>query len=340
VERPRCTWLLLLLVLVLAPFAATVQAQVPVIVRLSNTVGDTIDRTERDSFDLFPNTTGFQQAVFISWPGSGVLARVTTAHGETTQQVFYRVAPGDLQRIRFIINNREYVTSQQQSDSTSAQVLSSFWQAIEERPLASTEGTPTQMQALPKPHPRTVTGEHRLDYGLHGATCGSIVGGCIGAYTGYPLVQPGHYEVTECGRVYIPPVYGVDVPVLLATSIGATVAGAAVGYALGAVEDRKPMPPLAAVESTWNRNSLVAASVIPAIATGLLFGAVADATLFGREFSSHDLKNDPHGLSVIPAVLAGACISVDIVALCYQVGLSLDRSKAEQAEQRNRSPER
>ncbi len=242
-----------------------------------------------------------------------------------------------MERIRFLIDYRDFVAEQQKTDTTVAPSLRAFWQAIEEQPLASMESTRTGARTAAGPCPRPVTAEHRLDYSLHGATCGSVVGGCIGARTSYTVVEPGHYEEAMCGPIYVPPLYSVDMSLLLATSIGVTAVGAAVGYVLGTHEDRKPVPARAAGENTQHRNDLTAASVLPAIAVGLLVGAAAQGTLFGRE-SSYGLSNDPHGLSVIPAVLAGVCVSVDVVALCYEVGRSLDRDEAEQAERRNRAP--
>jgi len=68
VERLRREGPLLLLALALAPSAALARAQEPMVVRLRNAVGDTIDLAERDSFRLFPNTAGFRQAVILAIP--------------------------------------------------------------------------------------------------------------------------------------------------------------------------------------------------------------------------------------------------------------------------------
>jgi hypothetical protein len=322
--------------LVAAVIAITVAQEEPTVVRLRDAVGDTIDRVERDSFRLFPNTVGFRYGVVLGLPGSQFVARVAQADGDTLVPVYYRILPGQLERIRYLIDNRGYVEDQLQSDTGSVRTLADFWQSIEERPLASASGRPPEPPATAKPRSRLVTAEHRLDNAIHGAACSSIAGGCIGTQTSYYVIEPGHYEEGCVGPIYIPPVLGVNISLLLASSIGATAVGATVGYALGVDEDRRPLPAITASEGTNHRNSFAAASVLPAMAVGFLVGAVAHGTLFGRE-NSYTLGNDPHGLSVIPAVLAGVCVSVDIVALCYQVGRSIDRDEAEQAERRNRS---
>jgi hypothetical protein len=308
----------------------------PKVVRLRDAVGDTISLAERDSFRLFPNTAGFRYAVLLGLPGSQFVAMVAQADGDTMMPVYYRVLPGQLKRIRFLIDYRDFAATQCESDSGAAQTLAAFWQTIEGQPLTSMESTPTGVVTAAGPCPRLVTAEHRLGYTMHGATCGSVVGGCVGARTSYTVVEPAHYEATICGPIYFPPVYSVDLTTLMATSIGMTAAGAVAGYVLGAHEDQRPVPVRAAEESDRHRNGLAAASLLPAIAVGLLVGTIAHGTLFGRE-SSYRLNDDPNGLSVIPAVLAGVCVSVDIVALCYQVGRSIDRDEAEQAERRNRS---
>jgi|GEM_PF-766297 len=121
---------------------------VAVAVRLSDTVGDTIELAERDSFHLFPNTIGFQHAVILALRGTEFYAEVTLASADTEKRVFYRIMPGDLQRMRFLVNNREYVDGRKQSDSTVVRSLASFWQAIEAKPLKSIAGEPTTVQQV------------------------------------------------------------------------------------------------------------------------------------------------------------------------------------------------
>ena len=341
VKRPRRTVLLLLLALVSA--AALAQAQEPTPVRLSDAVGDTIDLAERNSFRLFPNTAGFQRATILALPGPEFFAQVARADGDATEQVFYRIMPGDLQRIRFLVNNHVYVDGQQQSDSTVVPSLASFWQAIEEQPLPDVPGKPAQTQevtrvpakaaAADNTSPRPATNcENRYACTVHGATLGSIAGGCIGSHTGYTLIEPGHYEETECFRIYIPPLYRVDLAGLLLPSIGATVVGAVAGYAFGSVADRKPATASLAQEDTRWRTGCAGASVLPAIALGVLAGTAAHGTIFGRERDpNYKIENDPDGLSAIPSVLTGLCVSVEVVTFGYLIGRMIDRNKAREA---------
>jgi len=312
--------------------------QEPTVIRLSDAVGDTIDRAERDSFHLFPNTTGFQHAVILAWPGSGIYARVTLAAADTMKQVRYRMMPGDVERVRFLINNPAYVAEQQRSDTTVGQSLVAFWQTLEQHPLLSVAGEPARDSVAVCARPAATSFEHRYSYALHGAALGSIAGGCIGGRTGYTLVEPGHFEYTECCAIYTPPRYRVDLPIVLATSIGATALTGAAGYALGAAQDRKPARSRLEEEQTRWRTGCAGASVLPAIALGVLAGYVTRGTIFGRETEYYySIENDPEGWSALPAVLTGICVSVEVVTIGYQIGCAIDRREAERAEARRRA---
>ena len=324
-----CRFGLALFGLVLA--LASAAAQEPTVVRLIDAVGDTIDAAERDSFRLFPNTTCFQHAVILSLPGPEYYADATLADGDTLRQVYFRILPTQLERIRFLVDKRDYMTEQLQSDPNAALALASFWKAIEDYPLQSIEGEPASYPAASQPQLPLVTNEKRYYWTLHGATCGSVAGGCIGSYTGYTLLEPGHIEQTECGDIYIPALYRVNITALYATTLGATALGALAGYTFGDAEDRKPAPASLAREHTEWRNGCAGASALPALALGFLAAAAAQGTLYGREQSGYNLENDPSGLSVIPAVLTGLCVSVEIVTLAYHIGRSIDRENAEKA---------
>ena len=92
--------------------------QEPTVIRVSDAVGDTIDLAERDSFRLFPNTNGFQHATIIELPRPEILADVTLADGDSTRRVFFRLVPGQLERIRFLVDNRAFVATQQSPGAT------------------------------------------------------------------------------------------------------------------------------------------------------------------------------------------------------------------------------
>ena len=312
--------------------------QEPTVIRVSDAVGDTIDLAERDSFHLFPNTAGFQHATIIELPKPEILADVTLADGDSTRRVFYRLMPSQLERIRFLVDNRDLVEAQLIADTNAASTLATFWLSIEERPLRDASGDPARESGALGAQPATTSFEHRYNYALHGATLGSIAGGCIGARTGYTLVEPGHFEYTQCCAIYVPPLYRVDLPIVLAASIGATAVTGAAGYALGAAQDRKPAPAWLKEEGTQWRTGCAGASVLPAIALGVLAGVVTRGTIFGREREYHyNIENDPDGWSALPAVLTGLCVSVEVVTIGYHIGCAIDRREAEQAEAKRRA---
>lgn len=117
-------------------------AQEPVVVRLRDAVGDTVDLAERDSFHLFPNTAGFHDAVILALPGPEFFAEITRTGPASAGNIFLRIMPNDLERIRFLIDNHDYVVTQQRSDSAYARALASFWQTIEDFPLRNMAGDP------------------------------------------------------------------------------------------------------------------------------------------------------------------------------------------------------
>jgi hypothetical protein len=312
-------------------------AQEPTLVRLRDAVGDTIDAAERDSFRLFPNTTAFHHAVILAIPGPEFFADVTLAGTDSSRQVVFRIMPSQLERIRFLIDNREYMAGQLKSDPNAELTLAHFWKAIEDRPLRSITGEPASLPAAVGPRLPLVTKENRYKCTVHGATCGSAAGGCLGSYTGYTLLEPGHYEQTECGTIYVPALYRVNLPALFATTVGATPLGAVAGYAFGETKDRKPVPDRLAGEGEGWRKGCIGASLVPALSLGFLAAAAAQNTLYGREQYGYNLKNDPNGLSMIPAMLTGLCVTVELMTLAYQVGSAIDRRNAEKTAARLRA---
>jgi cytochrome bd-type quinol oxidase subunit 2 len=107
---------------------------------------------------------------------------------------------------------------------------------------------------------------------------------------------------------------------------------------LGAAQDRKPAPARLEEEGTQWRTGCAGASVLPAIALGVLAGVVTRGTIFGREREYHyNIENDPDGWSALPAVLTGLCVSVEVVTIGYHIGCAIDRREAEQAEAKRRA---
>jgi hypothetical protein len=266
---------------------------VAAVVRLSDAVGDTIDAAERDRFQLFPNTTGFRYAVILSLPGPRFFAAVTRADDDTLRLVYYAILPGQLVRIRFLIDERPAVAPS--ARSREALALASFWREIEGRPLRDIAGEPaTAQQFTPAPTgvapagelPLTpVTEENRYNYALHGATCGSIAGS---------FFWPG----TGLGA---------------ATTLGLTVAGSTAGYMMGQKYDLGMVEtaPLPREGRGW-RTCCALGACVPGLTLG-----VAAAALASRG-----------SLTGIPAYLTGLCVTVEVVTLGYRLGRSLDRSGA------------
>jgi len=316
-------------------------AQEPTLVRLRDAVGDTIDAAERDSFRLFPNTAGFSHAVILAIPGPEFFAEVTLAGADTARHIYFRIMPSQLERIRFLIDNREYMAGQVTSDPNAELTLASFWKAIENQPLRNIAGEPADVATAARPQLQSATTENRYNWTLHGTTLGSCAGGCLASWVGIKMVEPGHYEDCFGMSMPVPATYSVNQPVFCAAACGITALGSTAGYLMGDKLDRRPLPsqPLPNEGTGW-RNGCVGACLVPALALGFVAAAAAQGTLYGREPSGYNIENDPNGLSTIPAVLTGLCVSVEVVTIGYHIGRAIDRGNAEKAAANLRAPGR
>lgn len=324
---------------------ASAAAQVPTLVRLSDAVGDTIDAAERDSFRLFPNTAGFDYAVILALPGPEYYADVTLAAGDTSRQVYFRILPNQLERIRFLVDNRDYMTGQLRSDPNTEPALASFWKAIEDYPRWSIAGKPAYAQSAepsrvdsattggPQPQPTSI--ENRYCCAFDGATYGSIVGGCIGSHAGIRFVR------TEQGGCLFPPssVYHVDPCVFWGASCGITALGTGVGYALGDRRDREQAGQMTRLkEGTGWRTGLAIGALIPGVALGYATFWTMGLTRYGVLERMFDyIDNDPEGWTALPMAFSGLCIALESMTIGYRIGRAIDRRKAEEAEARRRA---
>ena len=334
----------LFLTALLLAAVALAAGQEPPIIRVSDAVGDTIDRAERDSFHLFPNTAGFRRATILELPKPEILADVTIAEGDSARRVFSRLTPGQLERIRFLVDNRDFVAAQLKADSSAARTLASFWQAIEEHPLQSMTGEPADTRNVAQSMPRENTAvesspsansENRCLYSLHGATLGSIAGGCIGSHAG---ITYAHTEEASC---LFPAydVYRVDPGVFWGWSCGITALGTGVGAALGARPDRDRPAEFAQLKEGTNwRAGMALGGFVAGAAVGYAVFLVTAITRYGVLYDMFDtIENDTDGLTTLPMAFTGLCIAVEGATIGYRIGRAIDREKAEQAAARQRA---
>jgi len=361
VERLRCTRLLLLLVLA---SAAVTSAQEPTLVRLRDAVGDTLDLAERDSLHLFPNTNGFRHAVILAIPGPEFFARVSLAVGDTAVPVYYRIQPGQLERIRVLIDNHGAGI---RPDSSAAQALAVFWQEIEGRPLGNINGEPAAprdtarasvkaatagelqrepavardtprapvgMAATAGPGVEPATSENRYNCTLHGTACGSAIGGAVASWAGltYSHSVPG----STCSPGY--DVFRIEPCVYYGAAVGMTAAGCGAGYSLGNSLDRKAVasPPLPGEGKGWRTGCTIGA-VVPGLWLGASFFLLAGGLHYGRTGFFYTLENDEGGWSYLPMALTSLCITVEIATIGYHIGRKIDRDNALKA-QKKRQP--
>jgi hypothetical protein len=329
----RLWHVLLLLVVAAAPGAA----QDTTVIRLRNAVGDTIDLAERDSFHLFPNTPGFQRAVILESPGPEYFAKVARIDADSLFPVYYRLQPGQLERIRFVIDYREFVAQQQKTDLAAVRSLASFWQSIESKPyrsiaeaLAPPPPAPAKKAAAAPPGP-PIGNEYRYHATLIGATAGSALGGCAGSWAGIKVDR--YVATTNClNQNVMAPVYSVNQPLFWSTACGLTVLGSAGGYLVGDKRDRsRPAMPALPDEGMEWRTSLAIGAAIPGFVLGAGFALLTGSLHYGRTELLGQMPNDPSLLTVLPMALTGMCIAVEASTIGYLVGRNIDRRNAERA---------
>jgi hypothetical protein len=329
------------LLLVAAALAAD---QRPTVIRVSDAVGDTIDLAERDNFRLFPNTAAFHHATIIEIPKPEILADVTIADGDFTRRVFFRLGPSQLERIRFLVDNRDLVEAQLMTDTSAASTLATFWHSIEERPLMDPSGDPAPASnaseppvTATKPSDSLVRGDRgqRFDYTVHGATIGSAVGGCIGSHAAIRLIR---VEEPSC----LCPSHGVyyyDPGVFWGASCGATALGMGAGYALGSTLDRMDTISMTRLREGTNwRAGMALGGFLAGAAAGFGTFMLTAPTRYGVFDGLFDfIENDPDDWTILPMAFTGLCIAVEGATIGYRIGREIDRRKAEEAEARRRA---
>ena len=329
--------------LLLAAVALAADQQ-PTVIRVSDAVGDTIDLAERDSFRLFPNTIGFQHATIIELPKPEILADVTLADGDSTRRVFYRLVPSQLERIRFLVDNRDFVAKQRESDSGAAQTLATFWQSIEEHPFRNMASESANARNLAQPRPREGSAggstlydnsEDRYFYALDGTTCGSFAGGCIGSWSGITYVRTE--QPTGCEPAI--DVYHFAPCVFWGAACGLTALGAGAGYAIGEKLDRERSGQMKRLKEGTNwRTGCCIGALVPGLALGYYAYWTLGMTMYGRLTEPFiRIENAPGAAILLPAAFTGLCITVEAATIGYRVAREIDHREAEAAEARRRA---
>jgi hypothetical protein len=294
------------------------------IYRISDLVGDTIDSAERDTFHLFPGIVQFRRAVVYQHDDSSVVAEVTSGDSAGPAVTLFRLQPPQVIRLRFIIDNHEYIARQLEIDPYAAQSLEAFWRSLR----------PDEVQE-PAPGKWVQSTENRAQLTLHGLAAGSAAGGCIGSEVAITMVEAGHYEDCFGFATYVPPVYHIDEAVFLTTACGMTALGAGLGYKLGERMDRDaPLRLPDSLEKTKWRTGCASGALVPGLLLGGLTAFAVGSTMYGKVDFWSSFDTDPSGLIAVPAILTGACVTAEIVNIGYLIGRGIDRREAERAARR------
>jgi hypothetical protein len=186
--------------------------------------------------------------------------------------------------------------------------LREFWTGVEAR-----AGTTLY-------RPRSI--ENRAMWMNRGGWVGACAGGTAGSWLGVEYVG-------QSGGCLSYSIYRLNPPLFWGTACGATAAGSCAGFMIGDRMDRRPQPPVYVREPTQNRWVFGAIGAIAGLAVGSSFFVMNGSTLFGRIDWWGEIENDENRWSMIPALVAGAGIAVDLTYLGYLAGRDMDRRQAE-----------
>ena len=217
--------------------AVPARAQETRVVRLSDAVGDTIDRAERDSFGLFPRTPSFRWACVLLT--SGQLHCAAVGFGESTafRTVFLRLAPSQVRRIRYLIDNHASGQELVGNGQNYALVVARFWESVETNPLSAVDGSPVHVVfSVPAEATRP---ESRPGPPKSWIIAGALIGCCLGGTAGVLLSSKVNGGSPCSGGCFSmdPPWFG-DYTFDNATCCAATGAGVAVGAGGGCLLGR------------------------------------------------------------------------------------------------------
>ncbi len=302
------------------------------IFRLSDMVGDTIDFTEREQYSLFPGITDFESARILVKNDSNYYAEITSKKDDTLERFFLKLTSKELERIVFCINNSDTIKKQIASDEYAGLAYQRFWTQVESKRHSNIE------EKIQKPS----TAEEKFIRTVTGTAIGSGLGGCVGSYLGiyknqerkclFEIARADLFEELCWCSCNGPPSYWIEHQIFWSASILGTCAGAIGGYKIGErAGQRKIAEPSTEIKSNnWSIGCAIA-SAIPGIGSGILLAMILGSTRFLRIHPDGVIENDPDNLTVIPAIIAGAGMAIDIIYLGYRIGRSIDRKKAAQA---------
>ena len=321
----------LFLIIITIFLASTISfAQEFKLFRLSDKVGDTIDFIEREQYSLFPGIVNFESARILVKNDSNYYAEITSKENDSIARFFLKLTPRELERIIFCIENPDRIKNQIESDEYAKLALKRFWEEVESKRISTIE------EKIQKPS----TAEGKFIGTVTGTTIGSMIGGCTGSSLGIKQTTERKcwFEIIPIGEGgcciggYTRPTYKVEHLIFWSAAALGTSVGAFAGYKLGERGGRRNIiePSTEIKSNNWTIGCAIA-SAVPGIATGIVLGLLLGGSRFARVDPDGIMENDPNDFTMIPGIIAGAGIAIDIIYVGYRIGRSIDRKKAIQA---------
>jgi hypothetical protein len=304
-----------LFLVIISLFCTSTFAQELKLYRINDLVGDTIDVSEKEQYNLFPGISNFQSAIFFK-TDTFYLSQINYLQNDTWKTDTLQLTAFDINKINHCINNADSIIAMINRDEAMKVAYNRFWQDIELKQFQKQKLETTTLKSR----------EGRVFGTATGMMLGSAIGGVVGSQLGIEYVGG-----TSCN-----PIYRVNYPVFCGINCLTISAGTFLGYKLGEQSDQKKSPAMTELkEGKGWRTGLAIASAIPGTAIGGYLFFWSTVTCFGKldDWLFADVEGGE--FVAIPALLMGIGIATDITYLGYKLGKLIDHNRAVKTAKKN-----
>jgi len=305
------------------------------LVKINNTVGDTIDAFERIQYNLFPNINNFISAQIFFINDTVYIAEINYHPADSVAKQFFKLTSREVEKISYCIENADTIRNQIANDEFARLAFEKFWNDIELKTVTGfcDLSIRTKIQSY----------DNRAGGILIGTTVGTLFGGYLASNLAIKQIRPGGVEYLGnfgCLPIIIPypPTYHVNQFAFWTLTTLSTATTTYIGYKIGPDEDRKSAKTVSPihVESKW-QGGCTALSIIPAFVLGYFSGAILASTRFGvTEPYWFEIDNDPRQLTAIPAIITGIGVTAVIIYVCNKIGQEIDHDNAVKKANKNK----
>jgi hypothetical protein len=305
-----------LILLIISLFFTSTFAQEHKLYRINDLVGDTIDISEREQYNLFPGIANFQSVIFFK-ADTFYLSQINYLQNDTWKTDTLQLTAFDINRINHCINNADTIIAMVNRDAATKAAYDRFWQEIESK----------QFNAKKLKEVILKSREGRTYGSITGMTLGSGIGGIVGSQVGIEYIGT-RYESCYPGSIRIP-MYQVNQPIFCCINALSIGTGTYIGYQLGEQKDRKYSPAMTEIKEGkgWRIGCGITSGIIGTYLGSVLIG-FSVSSLFGKTSSILTREVEGEEVVVVPALLMGIGIAYNITYWGVQLGKQIDHNRA------------